>query len=173
MLWLWCSLVATALIQPLAWEPPYAEGAALKKDKKKTQNFFKATFSSEWSRWDSGLGPKDLQAHATFFIPRLSIWLVPSRAFSLPRPGAYAGEGGGPCLRTGLGEQAPSCTIHEAVTSPSTPTSCWALGQPQGCKDYKIPICLQLCVVGLCMGLREPQLGLGKEGAQKKRGRPC
>ena len=28
MLWLWRRPVATAPIQPLAWEPPYAEGAA-------------------------------------------------------------------------------------------------------------------------------------------------
>ena len=26
LLWLWCRLAATAPIQPLAWEPPYAEG---------------------------------------------------------------------------------------------------------------------------------------------------
>ena len=31
LLWLWCRPVATALIPPLAWEPPYASGAALKK----------------------------------------------------------------------------------------------------------------------------------------------
>ena len=31
LLWLWRSLVATAPIQPPAWEPPYAEGAALEK----------------------------------------------------------------------------------------------------------------------------------------------
>ena len=43
MLWLWCRLVATAPIQPLAWapiqplawEPPYAAGVALKRQKKK------------------------------------------------------------------------------------------------------------------------------------------
>ena len=35
LLWLWRSrLVATAPIRPLAWEPPYAAGAALKKQKK-------------------------------------------------------------------------------------------------------------------------------------------
>ena len=34
LLWLWCRPVATALIQPLAWEPPYAVGAALEKTKK-------------------------------------------------------------------------------------------------------------------------------------------
>ena len=36
-LWLWCRLAAVALIQPLAWEPPYAASVALKrqKDKKK------------------------------------------------------------------------------------------------------------------------------------------
>ena len=30
-----CSLLATALIRPLAWEPPHAMGAALKKTKKR------------------------------------------------------------------------------------------------------------------------------------------
>ena len=35
LLWLWCTLVATALIRPLAWEPPCAAGAALKSQKKK------------------------------------------------------------------------------------------------------------------------------------------
>ena len=43
MLWLWCRLAAIAPIPPLAWEPPYAVGAALKKankqTNKKTQNF--------------------------------------------------------------------------------------------------------------------------------------
>ena len=34
LLWLWCRMAAVALIQLLAWEPPYAEGAALKKTKK-------------------------------------------------------------------------------------------------------------------------------------------
>ena len=31
--WLWCRLVVTALIGPLAWEPPYATDAALEKTK--------------------------------------------------------------------------------------------------------------------------------------------
>ena len=35
LLWLWCRLVDAAPIRPLAWEPPYAVGAALKKEKKK------------------------------------------------------------------------------------------------------------------------------------------
>ena len=35
LLWLWCRAVATALIGPLAWKPPYATGAALKRQKKK------------------------------------------------------------------------------------------------------------------------------------------
>ena len=33
LLWLWCRPVATALMRPLAWEPPHAAGGALK-DKK-------------------------------------------------------------------------------------------------------------------------------------------
>ena len=34
LLWLWCWLATTALIRSLAWEPPYAVGVALEKDKK-------------------------------------------------------------------------------------------------------------------------------------------
>ena len=35
LLWVWRRLVAVALIRPVAWEPPYAVGAALKKEKEK------------------------------------------------------------------------------------------------------------------------------------------
>ena len=35
LLWLWCRPAAVALILPLAWEPPYAAGAAIKNEKKK------------------------------------------------------------------------------------------------------------------------------------------
>ena len=35
LLWLWHRPVATAPIQPLAWEPPYAAGVALKSKKEK------------------------------------------------------------------------------------------------------------------------------------------
>ena len=34
-LWLWCRPAATAPIRPLAWGPPYAVGAALKRQNKK------------------------------------------------------------------------------------------------------------------------------------------
>ena len=37
LLWLWCKLAATAPIRPLAWEPPYAMGAALEKTKRHTR----------------------------------------------------------------------------------------------------------------------------------------
>ena len=33
--WLWRKPAATGLIQPLAWEPPYATGVALKRQKPK------------------------------------------------------------------------------------------------------------------------------------------
>ena len=35
LLWLWCRPAATAPIRPLAWEPPYAAGAALEDKKAK------------------------------------------------------------------------------------------------------------------------------------------
>ena len=37
LLWLWHRVVATALIQPLAWGPPYAMCAALKRRKTNKQ----------------------------------------------------------------------------------------------------------------------------------------
>ena len=37
LLWLWCRPVAPVLIQPLAWDPPYAAGAALKRKKIKSE----------------------------------------------------------------------------------------------------------------------------------------
>ena len=35
LLWRWCRPAAAAPIQPLAWEPPNASGAAVKRQKKK------------------------------------------------------------------------------------------------------------------------------------------
>ena len=37
LLCLWCRLAAAAPIGPLAWEPPYATGVTLEKEKKKRQ----------------------------------------------------------------------------------------------------------------------------------------
>ena len=37
LLWLWRRPAATAPIRPLAWEPPYAVGAALKKTKRQNK----------------------------------------------------------------------------------------------------------------------------------------
>ena len=37
LLWLRCRPAVVALIGPLAWEPPYASGAALKKETERQQ----------------------------------------------------------------------------------------------------------------------------------------
>ena len=44
LLWLWWRLAATAPIGPLAWEPPYTAGAALKIQKTK-----RIKSNSKWS----------------------------------------------------------------------------------------------------------------------------
>ena len=41
LLWLQCKMAAVAPVQPLAWEPPYAVGVALKSKKKKIFNILK------------------------------------------------------------------------------------------------------------------------------------
>ena len=45
-LWLWRRPVAVALTQPLAWEPPYATGEALKKKKKRKKELGQALVRS-------------------------------------------------------------------------------------------------------------------------------
>ena len=42
LLWLWCRPAAVALIRPLAWELPYAIGAALKRKKEKKKKKVKS-----------------------------------------------------------------------------------------------------------------------------------
>ena len=44
LLWLWYRLAASAPIQPLAWEPPYAMGTALKRQKTKAKKEKKKSF---------------------------------------------------------------------------------------------------------------------------------
>ena len=38
LLWLWGRLAAVVPIRPLAWEPPYVAGTALKKKKERDMN---------------------------------------------------------------------------------------------------------------------------------------
>ena len=61
LLWLWCRLAAAAPIQPLAWEPPYATGAAQeiakrqKRKEKKRKEKKDQTQQTDW--WLSEAGP--------------------------------------------------------------------------------------------------------------------
>ena len=73
LLWLWCRQAATALIRPLAWEPPCAAGVALeeaKKDKKekkkktKNRNIISLTFSPI----NSNLHFKNLSSVSYFLV---------------------------------------------------------------------------------------------------------
>ena len=52
LLWLRCRPAATAPIRPLAWEPPYAAGVALKgqKDKKKNASYMLMSITSSLPR---------------------------------------------------------------------------------------------------------------------------
>ena len=51
LLWLWRRLAATALIGPLAWEPPYASGTVLKRKEKKKKKEIKNSVN-----WSSSCG---------------------------------------------------------------------------------------------------------------------
>ena len=47
LLWLWYRPTAIAPIRPLAWEPPYAVGVALKGTKEKKMLYINADFAGE------------------------------------------------------------------------------------------------------------------------------
>ena len=70
LLWLWPRPEATALIRPLAWEPPYAVGAALKKDKRQK----KKILTLDGSLWTFSFAESDPNVPlGTYFH-----WLVSS-----------------------------------------------------------------------------------------------
>ena len=48
LLWLWCRPAATALIAPIAWEPPCAVDVALKRQKKNLWDATKAVIIGKY-----------------------------------------------------------------------------------------------------------------------------
>ena len=57
LLWLWCKLAAVVPIGPLAWEPTYAAGAALKQTTKKKKWILgvPAVVKQDWGHlWSTG-----------------------------------------------------------------------------------------------------------------------
>ena len=76
LLWLWCRPAATALIQPLAWEPPYAAGSGprngkkTKKKKKSVSVDIKNVHNLWLSRWDHSIPPlsSSLPQNSNFFF---------------------------------------------------------------------------------------------------------
>ena len=69
LLWLWCRPEATD-IRPLAWKPPYAEGAALEKFKKKKKERKKEKYLSQFWRLGS---PRSRSKHGHFLLRVLSL----------------------------------------------------------------------------------------------------
>ena len=59
LLWLWCRPPATSHIRPLAWEPPYASGVALKKIKIKNPIPMPSLCRTDYSTYLIGF-PSDL-----------------------------------------------------------------------------------------------------------------
>ena len=52
LLWLWYGPAAAAPIRPQAWEPPYAVGTTLKRQKKtKTKKLFNMTTYTDFLSW--------------------------------------------------------------------------------------------------------------------------
>ena len=76
-LWLWYRLAAVAMIQPLAWELPYAVGATLKKKKKKER---KETVTCErplGAPFQMDPSPKSL----FYFLYGFSLYIFPLGGF--------------------------------------------------------------------------------------------
>ena len=86
LLWLWCRPAAIALIRPLAWEPPYAAGGALKIQKKKKSPFMLRILTMIIDV--ANIFP-NLFAVDFFFVFFFFFFFL---AFSRAAPGAYGGS---------------------------------------------------------------------------------
>ena len=69
LLWLWCRLAAVALIRPLAWEPPCAVDATLKreKDKKRKERKKKRDW---WGQAPCSSVTSSPNTHPKFWLPQ-------------------------------------------------------------------------------------------------------
>ena len=64
LLWLWHRPAATAPIGPLTWEPPYAVGATLKRQRKKKKiKIMKGQLAPPHMKADTGPKPKSSESH--------------------------------------------------------------------------------------------------------------
>ena len=88
LLWLWCRSAAIAPFRLLAWEPPYAVGAALEKDKQnKTKqwrwrmHFQDASVVAGKLMPTDGRGPQSLTTRTS----PLSCWTIPTMAAVSPQ----------------------------------------------------------------------------------------
>ena len=141
LLWLWCRPTAIALIGRLAWEPPYAVGAALKKEKKKKKVKASQPHLADVTGFPDLLGPPpgplpscvlpdsdllpgqcgsghDVSVHSWWrevsSVPR--VW-GPGRSRAEPRPGACLSEAGGLAQLWPLTSDAAGGEGHGALTS--------------------------------------------------------
>ena len=75
LLWLWHRPAATAPIRPLAWESPYATGAALEKDQKKKKKKFLFSGVPDIVQWKRiQLGTMRLRVQSLALFSELRIW---------------------------------------------------------------------------------------------------
>ena len=78
LLWLWCRPAASAPIRPLAWEPPYAVGAALKRQKDKKKKKYK--ISCSLFKYEDDFLPDSYRSYALrkfpSGVPVVAQWLM-------------------------------------------------------------------------------------------------
>ena len=92
MLWLWCRPAATSPIRPLAWEPPYAKGVTLKRQKNNNNNNNNNKFRT------FSLPPKEMPYpwqplfYFIFFLVFFVVVVVVVVTISWATPAAYGGS---------------------------------------------------------------------------------
>ena len=156
----WCKPEATAVIQPLAWEPPYAMGAALKKKKKK-KDTEERTLHSTWHMWlsknDYFLYPLGFSIHKSFQPPSSLEWPLPTicsyrRLYSCGRNLPWHSLSRPPsgfhifCIIHGL-DQLQTCVLYFSILSSSLLPFSLHPGT-QKCTHGKFSITAWLVLVG-------------------------
>ena len=113
LLWLWCRPAATAPIQPLAWELPYAVGAVLKRQKKE-----KEVEALEW--WTK------LASHPSSSSSYLMLSPFISLSFSSPHVRCKSAKKWCPCVNRHVDELLQECL---GASSPQVQMSCVMTGR--------------------------------------------
>ena len=119
LLWLWCRPAAIALIGPLAWESPYAAGAALEKTKKQKNKKKQKKKPKTLNSKHRSKGSKNLHVHWGWHrVAELQVILVLFPSYSSEVSSFYGGNIAHDIIHVSRVQHYVSNSIYVTANSP-------------------------------------------------------